>query len=69
MCINVHDMKFLISNLCSGGLFTDDNDNNNTTNDNNKRWTIHDYIGYLEFMINEPKIPPHELKIRVQSEN
>ena len=43
MCIYVQDIKFLWSNLWTGGLSTDD-DNNNDDNDDTRR-TIHDCIG------------------------
>ena len=43
MCIYVQDIKFLWSNLWTGGLSTDDDDNDNANDDT---WsTIHDCIG------------------------
>ena len=57
MCIYVQNMKFLWSNLWMGGLSTDDdNDDNNNNNDANDDtwWTIHDCIGSLAWLPNEP---------------
>ena len=57
MCIPVQDMKFPLSSPWSRSMATcssDANDNDDTL------WTIHDYIGSLAFMPNEPikKRPP-----------
>ena len=57
MCIYVQNMKFLSSNLRTGGLSTD-NDANDANNDT--WWTIHDCIGSLAWLPNEPtSIPCH----------
>ena len=58
MCIYVQNMKFLWSNLWTGGLSTDDDNNNdddNYTNDDTRR-TIHDCIDSLAWLPNEPII-------------
>ena len=53
----MQDMKFICSNLCLGGLSTDDtNDDVSKDDDNDKtQRTIHYYIGYLAFVPNELK--------------
>ena len=54
MCIYVQNMKFLWSNLWTGGLSTDDNnDDDNDAHDDTRR-TIHDCIGSLAWLPNEP---------------
>ena len=46
MCIHVQDIKFLWSNLWTGGLSTDDDDDNANDDANDDTWwTIHDCIG------------------------
>ena len=48
MCIYVQDIKFLWSNLWTGGLSTDDNNNDDNANDDandDTQRTIHDCIG------------------------
>ena len=52
----VQDIKFQESKLRPGYLPTDNNTNVDDTNDDdNTRQIIHNYIGSLAFMSNEPK--------------
>ena len=53
-------MKLLWCDVCIGKLSTHDAADNvkDDSSDNNNKWrTIHDYIGFLAFMPNEPKTP------------
>ena len=62
MYIYVQNMKFLWSNLWTGGLSTDDNNDDNNDANDNTRWTIHDCIGSLAWLPNEPITLPKSVR-------
>ena len=63
MCIHLGYMCKIWSFCNQGGLFTDHNDDagrwhQTTVDDNDTRWKLHDCVGSLEFMPNEPITNP-----------